>query len=59
MHAPQTGRPGGDERNAADLVSRSLNDCWMMEAMPPTWTWAYSKLLTLGETRPGFDKRIG
>jgi hypothetical protein len=41
-----------------DRRSLLLKDCWLGEVMPPTWTWACNRLLTLGEDRPGFGKRI-
>ena len=26
-----------------------LRDCWMIEVMPPTWAWAYRRMLNWEE----------
>ena len=45
-------------REPADRLRLGLSDCWLIGVMPPCWTLAYSRLLTAGETRPGFGNRI-
>lgn len=44
---------------SVDQVNAIIGDCLLVEVMPPVWTRAYSRLLTTGETKPGFGKRIG
>ena len=37
---------------------RMLGDCWLGEVMPPTWAWAYRRLLDAGAgEQPRFTRR--
>jgi hypothetical protein len=54
-----------DESTGAPAVRRAsvpaetwLKDCWLLEIMPPTWAWAYRRLLCTDETVPGRSRRI-
>ena len=59
MHGAQAERPSSSAADEpADRLGPWIGDCWLIEVMPPTWTWAYSRLLSVGETRPGFSDRI-
>ena len=42
----------------AEPFVRWLHDCWMIEVMPPTWVWAYRRLLNPHEphSRYGGDR---
>lgn len=40
-----------------DPLDHWLNDCWLVEVMPPTWAWAYRRLLNIGETAPRLTDR--
>jgi hypothetical protein len=43
---------------AGDPAERFARDCLLLEVMPPTWTWAYRKLLNAGETGSRFTDRL-
>lgn len=59
MHFPPASPANENmESQCPDRRSLLLKDCWLGEVMPPTWTWACNRLLTLGEDRPGFGNRI-
>ena len=35
-----------------------LHDCWLVEVMPPTWAWAYRRLLGGNEAGLRFTNRL-
>ena len=35
-----------------------LKDCWLIEVMPPTWAWAYRRLLGSGGAERKFTDRV-
>ena len=45
--APTTAEKG--RFAAAPTQDMLLGDCWFVEVMPPTWAWAYRRLLDAGE----------
>lgn len=54
--SPQLDRDPSASRLPPD---RLLDDCWFVEVMPPTWAWAYRRLLDSGErSGPRFTNRM-
>jgi hypothetical protein len=46
----QEQQTSGPERSLpTEPTDRWVNDCWFVEVMPPTWTWAYPE----GSIEPG------
>lgn len=46
------------KRISSEPDAHLLEDCWLLEVMPPTWAWAYRKLLNTGEAEPRRTDRL-
>lgn len=41
----------------SEAMDHWLNDCWLVEVMPPTWAWAYRRLLNGDEAGSRYTDR--
>ena len=48
MHNPHPEPIDSLQPGPAPPDGRLLGDCWFVEIMPPTWAWAYRRLMELG-----------
>lgn len=46
------------ERESPEPGNHWVEDCWLIEVMPPTWAWAYRRLLNSGQDPRRFRDRI-
>ena len=55
VHDERTGFTTG----AGDRLPETwVRDCWFIEVMPPTWAWAYRRLLNVGAADPRQSERL-
>jgi hypothetical protein len=58
---PHADNPAFADRSGPELLLDSgewVRHCWFAEVMPPTWAWAYRRLLNAGQDRRDSRSRV-